>query len=313
MTRKRWPILGLDGDATEGEIRRAYAKRLREQGPDADVASFQALRAEFEAALATVRTGTPVIIVANATMRANETWQPLPDPRAGPLIERQPLAGDPPSLRDVPEAPLRSGRVAIEEIRHYLNAGDLAGACDRFDLARAADEIDLATESEIELELARSWLTDTTLDAAARAQLVRRYRWDDVMSGFPLGEQIAARLQADALPVRKPGERFIGQWNWGAFCLTPFWLIAHGLVKRGVLVLVVDLLLLVVPLGFLGALWLAIYFGRNGNALAVKARAFTSDQQFVAVQHAWRNAGIAFLGVTAFCFIIVAASIIAHR
>jgi hypothetical protein len=190
--------------------------------------------------------------------------------------------------------------VVAEEIGHLLSDGDLAGACDRFDLARALNEINFSEESKIELELARHWLTNTTLDATALAAIVRRYRWDDAVSGFPLGAEIFARLQAEAKPVEKPvakpvekpGERFIGKWNWGAFCLTPFWLMAHGLKRSGIGLLALELVLLVVPLGPIAVLMIAIAYGRRGNAVAVKHRAFTNEAQFVAVQNAWRNWGI---------------------
>jgi hypothetical protein len=291
MTDKRWPILDLDEGATEAEVRRAYAKRLREQGPEADVASFQALRAEFEAALAAARSGSSLSVGTNATMHAVvrrrmaiETFVPVRDPQ--PVNDEEP-----PQLRDAPRVPERPSR-AVEEIARFLGDGDLVQACDRFDLARASSEIDLRTESEIELELARSWLTNTTLDAAALTAIVRRYRWDDAVSDFSLGSQIVARLQAEAVPAPKPGERFIGKWNWGAFCLTPFWLAAHGLARRGIRIFVLGAILFVVPLGFIGLLWIAIDNGRTGNALAVKHRKFADEEQFVAVQNAWRNWGL---------------------
>jgi hypothetical protein len=196
---------------------------------------------------------------------------------------------------DAVRIPERSNVVA-EEIGQLLSDGDLAGACDRFDLARALNEINFSEESKIELELARHWLTNTTLDATALAAIVRRYRWDDAVSGFPLGAEIFARLRAEAKPVEKrvekPGERFIGKWNWGAFCLTPFWLMAHGLRRSGIGLLALELVLLVVPLGPIAVLMIAIAYGRRGNAVAVKHRAFTNEAQFVAVQNAWRNWGI---------------------
>jgi hypothetical protein len=90
-------------------------------------------------------------------------------------------------------------------------------------------------------------------------------------------------------PLGKPGERFIGQWNWGAFCLTPLWLINHGYLWYGVALIGLAL----VP--FFGALVCIpsmIYCGVKGNEIAVTRRAFADDAQFVAVQNAWRNWGI---------------------
>jgi len=347
MTDSFWPILGLDEGASESEVRRAYAKQLRRQGADADVATFQALRAEFEAAMRAARSGSPIRAVTVTT--TSIATQRAPAERLVQVFEPQPARDDPPAqhadvplpkgddlrsqrddlrlqsddlrsqgddlrsqgddslwsrIRDEPgedavRIPERSNVVA-EEIGQLLSDGDLAGACDRFDLARALNEINFSEESKIELELARHWLTNTTLDATALAAIVRRYRWDDAVSGFPLGAEIFARLQAEAKPVEKPvakpvekpGERFIGKWNWGAFCLTPFWLMAHGLKRSGIGLLALELVLFVVPLGPIAVLMIAIAYGRRGNALAVKHRAFTSEAQFVAVQNAWRNWGI---------------------
>jgi plasmid stabilization system protein ParE len=410
MTDSFWPILGLDEGASESDVRRAYAKQLRRQGADADVATFQALRAEFEAAMRAARSGSPIRAVTVTT--TSIATQRAPAERLVQVIEPQPARDEPPAQHDDVPLPkgddLRSQRVDLrlqsddlrsqgdnlrlqsddlrsqsddlrsqsddlrsksdglrlqsgdlrsqgddlrsqgddlrsqgddlrsqsddlrsqsddslwsrirdepgedavripersnvvaEEIGQLLSDGDLAGACDRFDLARALNEINFSEESKIELELARHWLTNTTLDATALAAIVRRYRWDDAVSGFPLGAEIFARLQAEAKPVEKPvakpvekpGERFIGKWNWGAFCLTPFWLMAHGLRRSGIGLLALELVLLVVPLGPIAVLMIAIAYGRRGNALAVKHRAFTSEAQFVAVQNAWRNWGI---------------------
>jgi hypothetical protein len=262
MTDRRWPILRLDEDATEPEIRRAYARCLREQSADASVAAFQALRDEFEAALALAR-GAP----------SNDEWQASPG-------ETQPLGPSP-------------SRAAQAEIATYLSDGDLVRACDRFDRARAADEIELATASDIELEIAQQWLANTTLDTATLAQIVRRYRWDDVGSDFPLGMEIAEKLQAALTVVRKPGLRYVGQWNWGAFLLTPFWLMAHGLRRRGAGLLFLNVISLAFLPGLAAVLWIAVSYGRRGNGLAIANRTFASDEQFVRVQNAWRNWGFA--------------------
>jgi hypothetical protein len=269
MTDKRWPILGLDGDATEAQIRRAYAERLRAQGTDASVEQFAALRAEFEAALEFVRSHRAV---------------------AGSVLQRSGVVPD-------------CSAIALGEIRALLAAGDLAAACARYDVARAANEIGLGDETVIETELARGWLADRTLGADVLAEIARRYRWDDAVTTFALAPEIVARLRADAPEKAKPGTRFIGKWNWGAFCLTPFWLLAHGRTAPAVRILVSYVLLLIVPfVGVFGVLLIAFAYGQHGNAIAVRHRAFRDEQQFISVQNAWRNWGLSLLIGTLVCF-----------
>jgi hypothetical protein len=310
MTDSFWPALGLDESATETEIRRAYAKRLREQGPDADVASFQALRAEFEAALTAVRSA-PATYATRRPEPSLATQRVTVEPAVRVLEATAPPREQPARTRDSARVPERSSS-AVEEIERLLAGGELLRACERFDLARASNEIDFGAESGIELALARNWLTDATLDAAALAAIVRKHRWDDVLSDFPLGPQIVARLHAITVPVRKPGERFIGQWNWGAFCLSPFWLMAHGLAQRGIGLLLLGAVALVVPLGPILLFWIAFRCGRRGNALAVKHRTFADDEQFIAVQNAWRNWGLSLCAGTAACLVLLMA-VGAHR
>ncbi len=254
--------------------------RLRELG-DPDALQFGPLRAEFEAALDLARSGTAFVDSAAANV-ANLALLPV-------------------------------STVAIEEIDRYLAAGDLAGACERYDLARASSEIGLAQEAEIERTLATHWLADATLDDATLAAIARRYRWDDAVTTFPLGPEVVARLQARTAAVRKPGERFIGTWNWGAFCLTPFWLMAHGLTGRGLVMLFLGPVLLVIPFGVFALLGIAIRFGRIGNDLAVANRRFASEEQFVAVQNAWRNWGFAVLGAIVASIVALAALLIAGQ
>ncbi len=91
--------------------------------------------------------------------------------------------------------------------------------------------------------------------------------------------------------------------------MTPFWLMAHGLKRRGALIFVLGLVLLLVPLGQLGLLWVAIDYGRKGNALAVRHRKFSDEEQFVAVQNAWRNWGLAFCAAAPLCVLIALALI----
>jgi len=82
--------------------------------------------------------------------------------------------------------------------------------------------------------------------------------------------------------------RFSGMWNWGAFLLCPFWLLNHGALGLGIGYIIVSF----IPFIGIVALGMAIYFGIKGNDWAVQHRTFSSEDQFVAVQNAWRNWGI---------------------
>jgi hypothetical protein len=253
MTSSRWPILGLDGDATEAQIRHAYATRLREQGPDAGVAQFAALRREFEAAIEHLR--------SHDVSRAES---------AASVLHSDGTAAS-----------------AIGEIRFELAMGHLIAACRRYDEARAAGEIGFADEPPIETELAEGWLADTTLDAPTLAEIARRYGWSDVGTAFALAPKIAVRLRAAS-----PGTQYIGRWNWGAFLLTPFWLIRHRRRRLAAGIAAAYVLLFFLPgVGTAGILGIAIWIGRRGNEIAVTSRVYRDEAQFVAVQNAWRNRG----------------------
>ncbi|HEY4441328.1 MAG TPA: hypothetical protein VGN14_12790 [Candidatus Elarobacter sp.] len=92
----------------------------------------------------------------------------------------------------------------------------------------------------------------------------------------------------------RPGAQFIGQWNWGAFLLCPFWLMNHGRSGRGILYLVLSL----IPLANMATLVMAIVYGIKGNEVAVTSRQYFDDAEFVAVENAWRNWGIGVFVVT---------------
>lgn len=60
MTRSIWTILGVDPTNDEREIRRAYARRLKEVHPEDDPDGFKALREAYESALDMARRGWAV-------------------------------------------------------------------------------------------------------------------------------------------------------------------------------------------------------------------------------------------------------------
>jgi len=128
-------------------------------------------------------------------------------------------------------------------------------------------------------------------------------------SPFAPGAPYAVYQQpGPAFPANAPGVQYIGQWNWGAFLLCPFWLMNHRQVGMGVLYLILNF----IPFLNIGTLIMAIYYGAKGNEVAVASGRFTDDAQFVAVLNAWRNWGIGILIVSlalAFVFGVIAAVI----
>jgi hypothetical protein len=273
MTFKRWPILDLDGDATEAEIRRAYAQKLRERRPDDDPIAFADLRAEYQAALARVA---------------------APKRPAAPRLD---VASPAPGMD--PASPVS----ALGEIRGLLIDGELRRACERYDRARAFGEIGFADERAIEEQLARSFLIDGTLTSDELYELARHYGWDDALGRFPLGEEVIAKCRPAVAAREKPGSKYIGQWNWGAFFFPGLWLMKHG--RRGggtVLIIVMQLVLsaniVVYAVLFL---WLAVRCGREANGIAVLNRRFRDDAQFAAVQNRWRNWSAPFYLVWLIC------------
>jgi hypothetical protein len=255
MTSKRWPILDLDGAATEAEIRRAYAEKLRERRPDDDPVAFADLRAEYQAAMAR-----------------------LSAPRAVAVVS-------------APNVELTSSTATLREIRSLIIDGELRRACERYDRARALGDISFADERTIEVQLARSFLIDDTLTADELYALARHYGWDDALGRFPLGEEVVAKCRPAVLALDKPGTKYIGQWNWGAFFFPGLWLMNHGRRGAGAAFAIVMQLVLSVNIAVYAVLflWLAIRCGREANGIAVANRRFRDDAQFVAVQNRWRN------------------------
>lgn len=114
---------------------------------------------------------------------------------------------------------------------------------------------------------------------------------------------ISSFVQSDAFADgsgRQGGTRnpvYSGKWNWGAFFFQWLWLLNH----RKFVLACVHLLICWIPLVGLG---FGIYLGFRANDLAYDGRRFSSIEQFIAVQNAWRNWGFA---LTAICLLFVIA------
>ena len=110
---------------------------------------------------------------------------------------------------------------------------------------------------------------------------------------MPLSQHDGTTVPSYVNAVYPPGYEWVGVWNWGAFLLTPFWLLNHGRPKRGIIALVCGVMVPCWPI----ALAMAITYGVIGNGVAIHSRAFKDSRQFVAVQNAWRTWGFAYAGI----------------
>jgi hypothetical protein len=90
---------------------------------------------------------------------------------------------------------------------------------------------------------------------------------------------------------------YSGTWNWGAFFFQSLWLLNH----RKFTLAIVHFAIFWIPLVGLG---FGIYLGFKANDLAYDGRRFSSIEEFVAVQNAWRNWGFALTAISLF-FVIV--------
>ncbi len=79
------------------------------------------------------------------------------------------------------------------------------------------------------------------------------------------------------------------RWNWGAFLLTFLWMLNHGMIGLGLLVLVANFIPI---LGFFIQIGIAIYAGMKGHELAWKKRRFNDLEHYFQVQRKWMYWGI---------------------
>jgi hypothetical protein len=291
MRTKRWPILDLDEGASETAIRRAYAVRLRQSGPDDDSDAFQELRAEYEDAMASLR--PDIAIATGAPAKTEATLLPA--------IE-------------IHSADLR----ARAEIASAVEGGNLLQACEIYDRARKANEISLTDQREIELLLAHCFLADTTLQPSELEEIARRYHWNDAISSFSLGAAVIHKYRFNgtakdwpeppkapkpAKPQKAPKPQkpipifltdagLARKWNWGAFCLTPFWLLKNGRPLIGACYLVTALVFGAFPIVQCLFVFISVWYGFQGEKIALASCAWESAVQFRSTQNRWRNWGI---------------------
>ena len=165
-----WTVLGLKGPADRSEVRRAYARRLKQVSPEDDPKGFEQLRVAYEAALAVAQTRRPDE-PAPSTVAASAPQSPArPEPGADALAATH---------ADILEPAARAARERLEA----LLAG--AGASDGPALKAALD--DLLAPSALEAISARSdteaWLAELIVANMPRSdpllgEAFSRVRWE---------------------------------------------------------------------------------------------------------------------------------------
>lgn len=120
-------LLGVDRDASERDLKRAYVRLIKIYRPDRDPEAFQRIQAAYEAATAPAWDIDDMIAPASEELGEPENW---PDePGSGP--------DEPESWPDEPPEPWQPNPV-LDECERLLEAGDLRAVLARTDAIAAS-------------------------------------------------------------------------------------------------------------------------------------------------------------------------------
>ena len=139
--------------------------------------------------------------------------------------------------------------------------------------------------ASIELSLAmKTWLSQLVEPALEKRFTTAKLALEALETGALLPQSSINNNsgQGSLFDTKVPVPAEIQGWNWGAFLLSPFWLVSNRVW--------IGLLAWVPLVGFS----MAIALGAKGNEWAWKSRRWQSIEQFQAHQRKWAIAGIIF-------------------
>jgi hypothetical protein len=181
--------LGLDADADERAVKRAYAARLKTTRPDSDPEGFQQLHEAYQAALVWVRSGRDEVAAWDAEAHLHETTEAQATAEIGPEPSLQP------QLRHRQQG-LQRAEALLERTQEDRPLAPARSATD---------------ETDAPLDLAG--FLDACIDRAVHSGAEDLRRWLQAQPGLwslqrkaVVAQALLQRLAAERLPI--PQQRF---------------------------------------------------------------------------------------------------------